>query len=119
MRNISLRIANPFGPYQHGLKNQGVVSVFARRALANEPIAIWGDGEVQRDFLFSSDVADAMISAAVYAGDSGVFNVGSGVGRSLNPIVASLERVLERKRSEEHTSELQSLLRISYAVFCL
>src|SRR3546814_2548323 len=26
---------------------------------------------------------------------------------------------LEQKRSEEHTSELQSLMRISYAVFCL
>src|SRR3546814_7951643 len=25
----------------------------------------------------------------------------------------------QRKRSEEHTSELQSLMRISYAVFCL
>src|SRR3546814_7902189 len=25
----------------------------------------------------------------------------------------------ERQRSEEHTSELQSLMRISYAVFCL
>src|SRR3546814_5316006 len=30
-------------------------------------------------------------------------------------------RILEppRRRSEEHTSELQSLMRISYAVFCL
>src|SRR3546814_5761984 len=27
--------------------------------------------------------------------------------------------VLEGDRSEEHTSELQSLMRISYAVFCL
>src|SRR3546814_8049323 len=27
--------------------------------------------------------------------------------------------VLDRRRSEEHTSELQSLMRISYAVFCL
>src|SRR3546814_6559850 len=26
---------------------------------------------------------------------------------------------LQRNRSEEHTSELQSLMRISYAVFCL
>src|SRR3546814_9408224 len=26
---------------------------------------------------------------------------------------------LERRRSEEHTSELQSLMRTSYAVFCL
>src|SRR3546814_6212281 len=27
--------------------------------------------------------------------------------------------VFRRRRSEEHTSELQSLMRISYAVFCL
>src|SRR3546814_3246113 len=29
------------------------------------------------------------------------------------------ERVASALRSEEHTSELQSLMRISYAVFCL
>src|SRR3546814_9705958 len=29
------------------------------------------------------------------------------------------ERRVGRQRSEEHTSELQSLMRISYAVFCL
>src|SRR3546814_2177766 len=28
-------------------------------------------------------------------------------------------RIAAAKRSEEHTSELQSLMRISYAVFCL
>src|SRR3546814_7171191 len=30
-----------------------------------------------------------------------------------------LHRALAQARSEEHTSELQSLMRISYAVFCL
>src|SRR3546814_2922568 len=30
-----------------------------------------------------------------------------------------LPETFRRKRSEEHTSELQSLMRISYAVFCL
>src|SRR3546814_4993490 len=29
------------------------------------------------------------------------------------------QRIAERERSEEHTYELQSLMRISYAVFCL
>src|SRR3546814_8370215 len=33
--------------------------------------------------------------------------------------VESLERESSKLRSEEHTSELQSLMRISYAVFCL
>src|SRR3546814_5455463 len=31
----------------------------------------------------------------------------------------ALFRIMERERSEEHTSELQSLMRTSYAVFCL
>src|SRR3546814_4248043 len=40
---------------------------------------------------------------------------------SLRPSVVRLESPLTREllRSEEHTSELQSLMRISYAVFCL
>src|SRR3546814_7278228 len=32
---------------------------------------------------------------------------------------AQLKSLLQLVRSEEHTSELQSLMRISYAVFCL
>src|SRR3546814_8967511 len=31
----------------------------------------------------------------------------------------SIATALTKRRSEEHTSELQSLMRISYAVFCL
>src|SRR3546814_2293430 len=56
-----------------------------------------------------------------------------GVGIGLEDILALNEDALERavgrgvqhvgdtkaRRSEEHTSELQSLMRISYAVFCL
>src|SRR3546814_9927471 len=38
-----------------------------------------------------------------------------GVGREAAPQHEDVERI----RSEEHTSELQSLMRISYAVFCL
>src|SRR3546814_4666911 len=39
----------------------------------------------------------------------------------LSRLAADLQAVLRvmRQRSEEHTSELQSLMRISYAVFCL
>src|SRR3546814_6371244 len=33
--------------------------------------------------------------------------------------VGQIESFVEDQRSEEHTSELQSLMRISYAVFCL
>src|SRR3546814_1312860 len=43
------------------------------------------------------------------------------VGQGKSPVIARDQQVLAhvRSRSEEHTSELQSLMRISYAVFCL
>src|SRR3546814_7537240 len=40
-----------------------------------------------------------------------------GAGTVLNPRM--LKAAIDAGRSEEHTSELQSLMRISYAVFCL
>src|SRR3546814_4491256 len=45
-----------------------------------------------------------------------------GSNRGRQPLTGSLEfggRLFGSDRSEEHTSELQSLMRISYAVFCL
>src|SRR3546814_1855614 len=43
-----------------------------------------------------------------------------GQGKKIDKIARSQQRLnVVFKRSEEHTSELQSLMRISYAVFCL
>src|SRR3546814_2250875 len=48
----------------------------------------------------------------------GVENLTGGMGTTA--FVAYLSSLCDRAyRSEEHTSELQSLMRISYAVFCL
>src|SRR3546814_6270343 len=42
------------------------------------------------------------------------------MGMTFDPdVIAAGKKALDEYRSEEHTSELQSLMRISYAVFCL
>src|SRR3546814_2813665 len=41
------------------------------------------------------------------------------VGESIPELVVGTTSLTSCSRSEEHTSELQSLMRISYAVFCL
>src|SRR3546814_10223169 len=70
--------------------------------------------------LFRSPTA-AAAPAAASAGSAGAVAQGSLiVDESRNALIfqgAAAE--WERMRSEEHTSELQSLMRISYAVFCL
>src|SRR3546814_3037401 len=50
-----------------------------------------------------------------------VVDIGPGAGEHGGAVVhaGTVKQLLKNKRSEEHTSELQSLMRISYAVFCL
>src|SRR3546814_6453006 len=43
----------------------------------------------------------------------------AGRRRRLGDVFDTIRRAGPPRRSEEHTSELQSLMRISYAVFCL
>ena len=88
-----LRVANPFGPYQTAVKNQGVIAAFMRQALQGEPINVWGDGSVVRDYIYIDDVISAMLAAAAHEGPSRVFNVGTGEGRSLSEIVEAIEEV--------------------------
>src|SRR3546814_5456505 len=72
-------------------------------------------GEMQRLFRwFGCDASEATVAAVV---GRNAFAVASG-GRQ--PGEADPQSFLRKGiRSEEHTSELQSLMRISYAVFCL
>jgi UDP-glucose 4-epimerase len=92
-----LRVANPFGPFQVATKNQGIVAALIAHALADEPTEIWGDGSVVRDYIFVSDVVDALEAAAGDRSNARVFNIGSGHGRSLSEIIAALEAELGRK----------------------
>ena len=50
------RLSNPFGIGQSVERNQGAATVFMHRALAGEPIRIYGDGEIVRDYIHISDV---------------------------------------------------------------
>jgi UDP-glucose 4-epimerase len=93
----ALRIANPFGPFQTALKNQGFIAAVVSRAVNNQPMEIWGDGSAIRDFVFVDDVVDALEAAAVDTSDERVFNIGSGEGQSLREVIAATERLLDTR----------------------
>jgi len=91
-----LRIANPYGEHQRTTANQGAVAVFLSQALSGEPVEIWGDGSVVRDFLYMGDVCSAFLGAMAYRGEERVFNIGGGQGHSLNELLDEIERVVGR-----------------------
>jgi UDP-glucose 4-epimerase len=104
-----LRVANPFGPLQLASKNQGLVAALMRRALKNEPIEIWGSGEVVRDFIYIDDVVRAVMMAAVHEGPSRLFNVGSGVGKTVNSVIDDVERAVNQRRLQRIYLESRSV----------
>jgi UDP-glucose 4-epimerase len=89
-----VRLANPYGPFQTAIRNQGVVCAFLRRALHGEALEVWGDGSVVRDYLYVDDVIKALEAVAVHEGPGRVFNIGSGEGLSLKQIIAAIESLL-------------------------
>lgn len=94
IEHVSLRIANPFGPYQDPFGRQGLVAASIFKLLVNDPIEIWGDGLVTRDYIYVDDVAQAFIKAAGYRGAFTSFNIGSGEGRSVDEVVDSIAGIL-------------------------
>lgn len=92
-----LRVANPFGERQRLENAQGAVGVFMHRALSQQPIEIWGDGSVTRDYIYIDDVAEAFARAVQYFGSKTVFNIGSGVGTTLNELIKIIEDVLGKR----------------------
>lgn len=92
-----LRVTNPYGERQRVETAQGAIGVFLSRSLRDQPLEIWGDGSVTRDYIYVGDVAEAFAQAVAYDGPESVFNISSGIGTSLNELVAILERVLDKK----------------------
>lgn len=90
-----LRLANPFGEGQRP-GAQGAIAAFMHKIVTGQPIEIWGDGSVVRDYIYIHDVIDVMVRGIEYAGKERVFNLGGGEGRSLNEIVETLGAVSGR-----------------------
>ncbi|MGH8741534.1 MAG: NAD-dependent epimerase/dehydratase family protein [Burkholderiales bacterium] len=89
-----LRPANLYGPRQRLDIAQGAVGVFLDRAMRGEPIEIWGDGSVVRDYVYVADAVGALLKAIGPTGQSTIFNIGSGSGVSLKELVGHIEALL-------------------------
>lgn len=96
-----LRVANAYGPLQAAGTGQGVVAAFVEAALAGEPVRVFGDGSVVRDYVEVSDVARA-VSRLLARGDGPlVVNVGTGVGHSVRQVVGVVEDATGRRLEVE------------------
>ena len=99
--SVVFRMSCIYGRRQMGTEDQGWVAHFLIRALAGEPITIYGDGKQVRDILDVSDAVDAYFSAFERAGDvaGNAFNLGGGPGNaiSLLELLDEIRAVTDRR----------------------
>jgi CDP-paratose 2-epimerase len=80
IRASVFRMSCIYGPHQFGTEDQGWVAHFLIRAMRNEPITLFGDGQQVRDILFIDDLVDVMMLALdnIHLVNGRAFNVGGG-----------------------------------------
>ena len=105
LNGVSLRFGNPYGDYQLRGTTVGVIANYLRLIRFSNPIEVWGTGETIRDYLHVRDAISAVRS--IIEADKklhGPFNVGSGVGISINEIIKTLFRVTGREVPVMHAA---------------
>src|SRR5206468_7275943 len=92
-RALTLRLANVYGPRQDPAGEAGVIAIFSSRLLAGDPCLVNGDGEQTRDYVYASDVADAVARAVASPDVAGVANIGTGAATTGNELYRPLARL--------------------------
>ena len=72
-----------------------MISIFTERALAGQPITVFGDGEQTRDFFYVADLVPLLVqglTAAEVAPEA--VNVGHNQSVSLNQLLVAIRQVL-------------------------
>jgi UDP-glucose 4-epimerase len=91
---LILRPSNPFGPFQNPSKKQGFIAVAVDKMKKNQPIEVWGDGSVVRDYVWVGDLAQAMVKLLEKSHWNEIYNIGSGVGHSINAVLQIIQDLL-------------------------
>jgi UDP-glucose 4-epimerase len=92
-----VRPSNVYGPGQPLRSGFGVIRTMLEHVSHDTVMEIWGDGTSVRDFLYIDDMVSALIGLIDYPDDNNTYNVGTGIGYSLNQLMEIIESVCGKK----------------------
>ncbi|NOY75266.1 MAG: SDR family oxidoreductase [Kiritimatiellaeota bacterium] len=105
LKTACLRYFNVFGPRQDpGSAYAAAIPIFVSKAVSNDPITIFGDGEQTRDFVYVKDVVAANVFMA-QSDFTGVHNVAYGRRISINDLARLIIEITGSKSEIVHLPE--------------
>ena len=98
VKSTGLRFFTVYGPYG---RPDMALFLFANWITAGEPMQIFGEGKMQRDFTFVEDIAAGIVAALDKNYDYEIFNLGGGKTEELMDYVTTLEKSLGKVGEKE------------------
>lgn len=99
IKTVSLRFGNVYGPLS--IHKNSVVAKFFKRALAGEPLEIYGDGSQTRDFIYIDDLVQALILASGTDVGGEVFQIATNRETNVNEIAAAIAEIVRERTGNE------------------
>ena len=100
LHNVKVAAMRFFSVYGYNDIGKGkyanLVTQFMDSLLKGEQPIVYGNGEQKRDFIFVSDVVNALLRASTIKG-FGIYNVGTGKNYSLNEAISKLQTITGKK----------------------
>ena len=93
LQTTALRFFTVYGPRQ---RPDMAIAAFLRKALAGEPLPVFGDGSSLRDYTFVSDIVEGVLAAIDRPLGFAVLNLGGGRPIRLDALVALIGEVTGR-----------------------
>lgn len=91
---VGLRYFTVYGPRQ---RPDMAFTKFFKRALAGEPLPMFGDGRQVRDFTFVEDIVSGTIASALHGHAGSVYNLGGGEPVELCEVIAMMSELIGRE----------------------
>jgi UDP-glucose 4-epimerase len=103
-----LRPSNVYGRYQNLNKPQGIIGHAFKAVMNDQPITIFGDGTITRDYVHVDDLSDAIVrclKSTIHSHFPLVLNVGSGQETTINNIIDMIASITNLKPSVNRLPE--------------
>lgn len=94
-----LRFFTVYGPRQ---RPDLAIHKFAKLIEQDEPIPVYGDGTMMRDFTYIDDIIDGTVAAMHKCNGFNIYNLGESRPITVNDLIGEIEKALGKKTTREY-----------------
>ncbi|MBR0465536.1 NAD-dependent epimerase/dehydratase family protein [Candidatus Saccharibacteria bacterium] len=98
-----IRLANPYSEETFRGRKQGIIPIIIDNTLSGKETEIYGKNQT-RDYIYIDDAISGILSVLDYRGNQTIFNIGTGIGHTIEQIISLIEDKLGKKCKISYSS---------------